>query len=197
MAERSRLDAARARDPRGEHRPRIAQGHDVSTVRSTDPVPLEPLRVDPQLQARRTRSAPVSSPDLRSSDAARRAARAWLLAQYGRTCARCGDPIEAGETPHVGHVVSRSRGGTDAWSNLQLEHGLCNLRAGDRDDYSATNAAIDELERGINARNSGEDAIGAVFRTAKIPAGEAAPPGMVPNPGPPNRTSVRYRLIER
>lgn len=61
--------------------------------------------------------------------------RARVLAAYD-TCARCGLPVDKTlRTPHpmspeVGHIVPFSRGGADAWGNVQLEHRICNQRAG-------------------------------------------------------------------
>ena len=72
----------------------------------------------------------MSSPDLRSSDAARRAMRRYLEARDGRGCARCGDAIDRRETASIGHVIARSLGGSDAPDNLRLEHLSCNQSAG-------------------------------------------------------------------
>ena len=38
-----------------------------------------------------------------------------------------------GETPSIGHIKARVHGGTDAPSNLRLEHITCNQRAGASD----------------------------------------------------------------
>ena len=72
-------------------------------------------------------------PDLRTSDARRRQVRAYLLARDGRTCGRCTDEISVHETPSIGHIKARVHGGTDAPSNLRLEHITCNQRAGASD----------------------------------------------------------------
>jgi 5-methylcytosine-specific restriction endonuclease McrA len=66
---------------------------------------------------------------LRTSDAARRSVRRYLIARDGRACARCGDPIER-ETPSIGHIIAVSLGGSDTPENLRLEHLACNQRAG-------------------------------------------------------------------
>lgn len=117
MAGRARRDAARARAPRAQSR-------------------------------RRTRSAraswdlgAVSSPDLRTSDAARRAMRRYLEARDGRGCGRCGDPIDRRETASIGHIVARARGGSDGPGNLRLEHLSCNQRAG-ADDGDGRDRAL-------------------------------------------------------
>lgn len=68
--------------------------------------------------------------DLRTSDAQRRAVRRFLIARDGDRCGRCGLP----GARELGHVLPRSRGGSDDISNLRLEHGACNRAAGNRPD---------------------------------------------------------------
>jgi len=62
--------------------------------------------------------------------------RAWaaLRVAYGRmlpcACWRCGCLIELGEPWHLGHVIDRALGGSDA--RLAPEHADCSRRAGAR-----------------------------------------------------------------
>ena len=50
-------------------------------------------------------------------------------------CGRCGRPVDTGLSsrnpmgPTVGHIVAVAAGGTDALSNLRIEHWRCNARA--------------------------------------------------------------------
>lgn len=53
---------------------------------------------------------------------------ALTLAVYGRTCHLC---LKPGATT-ADHIVPRSKGGSDAISNLRPAHGRCNYRRGDR-----------------------------------------------------------------
>jgi 5-methylcytosine-specific restriction endonuclease McrA len=64
--------------------------------------------------------------------------RIHLLSVQGHRCAICRGPLGLYES-HVDHIVPRSAGGTDDYSNLQLTHMNCNLRkgAGKRSPYDA------------------------------------------------------------
>jgi len=53
--------------------------------------------------------------------------RAGVLARDGRRCGYCGGPATT-----VDHVLPRSRGGRDTWSNTVAACGGCNQRKGDR-----------------------------------------------------------------
>lgn len=61
-----------------------------------------------------------------------------LAERQGWTCQLCHEPIDPGlywpdmRAVTVDHVVSRSRGGSDDPSNLQLTHHICNSRKGNR-----------------------------------------------------------------
>jgi hypothetical protein len=104
--------------------------------------------------------------------------RRYLEARDGRTCGRCGDPIDRTETASLGHVTARAHGGSDSSANLRLEHLVCNQRAGaDRDRAR-------EIELGD---------VGAIFYRARIAPAEPPPRGMVPGIGPGSRTFVRFR----
>jgi hypothetical protein len=119
--------------------------------------------------------------DLRSSDARRRAARRQLEARDGRACARCGDAIDAGETPSLGHVVARALGGSDALANLRLEHLICNQRAGvDRDRARIVAAASS-----------------SVFHSAAVAPTEPSAAWNGARIGTDKRTTVRFVLITR
>lgn len=64
--------------------------------------------------------------------------RALVIATYGNQCWRCRLLIDLGLSRMkpgglmVGHVVPRSKGGTDDISNLRPEHRRCGLSAGNR-----------------------------------------------------------------
>lgn len=77
---------------------------------------------------------------LRTSSAARRSMRAYLIARDGLACRRCGDLIE-GEVPSIGHIRALALGGSDAPDNLGLEHLACNMRAGIGDAHARIVAA--------------------------------------------------------
>ncbi|GAB7036670.1 MULTISPECIES: HNH endonuclease [Catenuloplanes] len=53
--------------------------------------------------------------------------RAGVLVRDGRRCAYCG-----GHASTVDHVMPRSRGGRNSWSNTVAACGACNQRKGDR-----------------------------------------------------------------
>ena len=53
--------------------------------------------------------------------------RAGVLVRDGRRCAYCG-----GHASTIDHVMPRSRGGRNAWSNTVAACGACNQRKGDR-----------------------------------------------------------------
>ncbi|TQS44421.1 HNH endonuclease [Cryptosporangium phraense] len=53
--------------------------------------------------------------------------RAGVLARDGRRCGYCGRPAST-----VDHVLPRSRGGVNSWSNTVAACGPCNQRKGDR-----------------------------------------------------------------
>ena len=112
---------------------------------------------------------------LRSSQAQRVRMRAYLLARDGRGCARCGDPIDARETPSIGHVLALAHGGTDEPRNLRLEHLACNVDAGADGDRARVVEAGFSIEAGPSDRP---------LRLVK----------RCPNPAN-NRTTVRFRLI--
>ena len=64
--------------------------------------------------------------------------RRLLVALDGNRCRRGGDPIDMrlsgllADGPTIGHIIPRSRGGTDDLANLGLEHRRCNLATGSR-----------------------------------------------------------------
>jgi 5-methylcytosine-specific restriction endonuclease McrA len=99
---------------------------------------------------------------IRSSQQQRVRMRAYLLERDGRTCMRCGDPIDPRETPSLGHIRARARGGSDEPGNLRLEHLVCNQRAGVNSDarpraravfYSAEIAATEPTVASIGRRS--------------------------------------------
>ncbi|GAB7045751.1 HNH endonuclease [Catenuloplanes indicus] len=53
--------------------------------------------------------------------------RGGVLVRDGRRCAYCG-----GHASTIDHVMPRSRGGRNAWSNTVAACGACNQRKGDR-----------------------------------------------------------------
>ncbi len=53
--------------------------------------------------------------------------RAGVLARDHRTCAYCGNPAST-----IDHVLPRSRGGANEWTNTVAACGRCNNRKGDR-----------------------------------------------------------------
>jgi 5-methylcytosine-specific restriction endonuclease McrA len=53
--------------------------------------------------------------------------RRGVLARDGRRCAYCGGPAST-----IDHVLPRSRGGRDSWTNTVAACGGCNQRKGDR-----------------------------------------------------------------
>jgi 5-methylcytosine-specific restriction endonuclease McrA len=58
------------------------------------------------------------------------AKRKLVLAEYGRICWLCHQPIDG--LPSADHVIPRSRGGSDDIENLRPAHLLCNKRRGNR-----------------------------------------------------------------
>lgn len=82
-------------------------------------------------------------------------ARAWggrrvqrlatlVVSVYGARCWRCSQPIDLTRSRKadplglmVGHVLARSRGGSDRIENLRPEHRECGLSAGNRLDAPA------------------------------------------------------------
>jgi 5-methylcytosine-specific restriction endonuclease McrA len=101
--------------------------------------------------------------DLRTSDARRRRARAFLLIRDGRECGRCHEPIALTETPSIGHVLARANGGADSLDNLRLEHLRCNVNAGAEGRFfnrAGTSAA------GVPLPNGAQN--GRLFRTTVL-----------------------------
>src|SRR5690625_2693919 len=66
------------------------------------------------------------------------ALRGLVLAEYGRLCWLCHQPIDLRLSPRapggfsIDHVLPRSRGGTDDLDNLRPAHRRCNLSRGNR-----------------------------------------------------------------
>lgn len=64
--------------------------------------------------------------------------RALVYANYPSVCRLCRSPIDASLSPRhpmgpsVGHVLPRSKGGTDDLANLRPEHLSCNVGLGAR-----------------------------------------------------------------
>jgi hypothetical protein len=108
--------------------------------------------------------------------------RRYLEARDGRSCARCGDPIDRAETASIGHVIARAHGGSDGPENLRLEHLVCNQRAG----ADRTRARIVELED-LDAGLSG----------ARILRGRAAAAWNGARNGTDKRTFVRFTAARR
>lgn len=54
----------------------------------------------------------------------------------GRTCGICGEVVAQDERTHIHHVVSVSRGGTQALDNLAVVHARCNLRLAPKDMWN-------------------------------------------------------------
>ena len=128
---------------------------------------------------------------LRTSDAARRRMRAYLVLRDGRGCGRCGDPIDAREVPSLGHIVAVADGGTDHASNLRLEHLVCNQSAGRARDRARIVNASSMQNRGPDSADSVQ---GAIFQRADLPpADPAAARNGASNPER-YRTIVRYPL---
>jgi 5-methylcytosine-specific restriction endonuclease McrA len=63
-----------------------------------------------------------------------------IWGRHGGTCQICGKPVKRSEATND-HIVPLARGGTHEPSNVQLAHGSCNSRKGDRLDYAAPTAA--------------------------------------------------------
>jgi len=126
---------------------------------------------------------------LRSSDAERRRMRAYLEARDGRSCARCGDPFEAGETASLGHVIAVAHGGSDDASNLRLEHLACNREAGADDDRARIVQPI--ARESAQIRHDSRP----VSQRARKYHGARCRPWNGARTGANNRTSVRIRLI--
>lgn len=67
-------------------------------------------------------------------------ARSLVIERDGPTCRRCGGWVDVTmsglmpDGPTLGHIIPRSKGGTDALGNLGIEHRRCNLAASDRRD---------------------------------------------------------------
>lgn len=76
--------------------------------------------------------------DLHAGGQLLRSTRAALIARHGAVCGRCQGSIDlrlSGLHPlglTVGHIIPKSKGGTDALANLQPEHRCCNLAGGPR-----------------------------------------------------------------
>jgi hypothetical protein len=140
--------------------------------------------------------------DLRTSDAARRAMRRYLEARDGRVCVRCGDAIDRGETPSIGHVIARALGGSDAPSNLRLEHLDCNRRAGVSRDRARlvtladVNVAMLHIGSPESARIRVDGELGPVFQQARAPRAEPKSARNGARNGP-IRTDVLYRRAPR
>lgn len=75
--------------------------------------------------------AQLRAPARSAAGARRRRRVARLLKRDGPCCWLCRRALGADIT--FDHVIPRSKGGTDALSNLRLAHALCNRRRGDRD----------------------------------------------------------------
>jgi 5-methylcytosine-specific restriction endonuclease McrA len=66
--------------------------------------------------------------------------RRMVVERDGPMCRRCGGWVDVTmsglmpDGPTLGHIIPRSKGGTDHPTNLGLEHRRCNLAASDRRD---------------------------------------------------------------
>jgi hypothetical protein len=115
--------------------------------------------------------------------------RAYLEARDGRGCGRCGDPIEPGETPSIGHVIALAHGGSDVAANLRLEHLACNRDAGADGDRARI---VEPVRIGDNVHSI--DAWRAVFQRTPRLLGTTRRPWNGARSEANNRTIVRFRL---
>jgi 5-methylcytosine-specific restriction enzyme A len=74
-----------------------------------------------QRESRRRYEVGRESASQRGYDVGWRRNRGRFLKYVGKVCMLCGHECGApGDEPHVDHIVPRSQGGTDEWSNLQV-----------------------------------------------------------------------------
>ncbi|MBO0836021.1 MAG: HNH endonuclease [Actinobacteria bacterium] len=64
--------------------------------------------------------------------AMRRVVALHLAVSGSLPCPHCGKPISINEPWDLDHLVPKSAGGTDSWTNLAPAHPHCNRRAGQR-----------------------------------------------------------------
>lgn len=70
------------------------------------------------------------NPDKRSSGFST-GLRDLIITRDGYRCGLCGLAVPEDDV-HLDHILPRSLGGSDAPSNLQVAHSLCNMRKGNR-----------------------------------------------------------------
>lgn len=72
-----------------------------------------------------------TGPHLQARPGISRRVRQRIIERDGLRCGICGDAVNPSDV-HIDHIVPFARGGSSEMDNLQVAHGVCNMRKGDR-----------------------------------------------------------------